>query len=289
MSNVSNPAPGSVSINSTAQRVPSHIILATDFSARCDRAQDRAVQLAIQWNSSLTAVHALSDMLLSDEPSVHDAYRTAAMRNADLLREELACIEGLRSSVIVEDGPVESVILAAMARERAELIITGIARTGPLTRVLIGSTVTALARTSPVPVLVVKKKVLDTNGRAVVATDLSESSRAALLVGFSWFSIRHLTLFHGFDTPYRGLVDDRTTYDRQLEAFAIDKCREFVRDVAGESEVDRVEIIARRGDPVTGLQVQANEADTDLVIAGTHGRTGLNSRPSGQRSVTHPD
>ena len=200
--------------------------------------------------------------------------RTAAMRNADLLREELACIEGLRSSVIVEEGPVENVILAAMGRERAELIVTGIARTGPLTQVLIGSTVTALARTSPVPVLVVKKKVLDTNGRAVVATDLSESSRAALLVGLSWFSIRHLALFHAFDTPYRGFADDRAGYDRQFEASAIDQCREFVRDVAGENEVNRFEIIARRGDPVTGL-LQANEADTDLVIAGTHGRTGL--------------
>ena len=289
MSNVSNPAPGSASINRTAQRVPSHIILATDFSARCDRAQDRAVQLAIEWNASLTAVHALSDMLLSDDPAVHDAYRTAAMRNADLLREELACIEGLRSSVVVDEGAVENVILAAMSRERAELIVTGIARTGPLTQVLIGSTVTALARTSPISVLVVKKKVLDTNGRAVVATDLSDSSRAALLVGLSWFSIRHLALFHAFDTPYRGFADDRAGYDRQFEASAIDQCREFVRDVAGENEVNRFEIIARRGDPVTGLRVQANEADTDLVIAGTHGRTGFDSRPPGQRSVTHPD
>jgi len=233
------------------------------------------VQLAIEWNASLTAVHALSDMLLSEDPAVHDAYRTAAMRNADLLREELACIEGLRSSVVVDEGAVESVILAAMARERAELIVTGIARTGPLTQVLVGSTVTALARTSPVPVLVVKKKVLDTNGRAAVATDLSESSRAALLVGFSWFSLRALALFHAFDTPYRGLVDDTATYDRQFEASALDQCREFIREVVGENEVDKVEIVARRGDPVTGLRVLTNEADTDLVVAGTHGRTGL--------------
>ena len=162
--------PGNNETLAAARREPSHIILATDFSARCDRAQDRAVQLAVGWNASLTAVHALSDMGLTDNTSLRDAYRKAAMRNADLLREELACIEGLRSSVVVEEGPVEAVILAAAGSERAELIVTGIARTGPLTQVLIGSTVTGLARTSPVPLLVVKKKVLDTNERAVVAT-----------------------------------------------------------------------------------------------------------------------
>ena len=63
---------------------PRHIILATDFSARCDRPQNRAVQLAIEWNASLTAVHALSDMGLTNHPSLREAYRTAAMRNSDL-------------------------------------------------------------------------------------------------------------------------------------------------------------------------------------------------------------
>ncbi|MQW97366.1 universal stress protein (plasmid) [Sinorhizobium fredii] len=55
---------------------PSDIILATDFSARCDRAQDRAVQLAIEWNATLTAVHPLSDMGLTNHPSLREAYRT---------------------------------------------------------------------------------------------------------------------------------------------------------------------------------------------------------------------
>lgn len=38
---------------------PRTILLATDLSARSDRALDRAVQLARQWNSKLLIVHAL--------------------------------------------------------------------------------------------------------------------------------------------------------------------------------------------------------------------------------------
>ncbi|TCU30603.1 nucleotide-binding universal stress UspA family protein [Rhizobium azibense] len=254
---------------------PNHIILATDFSARCDRAQDRAVQLAIEWNATLTAVHALSDIGLTTPPSLREAYRTAAMRNAGLLRQELASTEGLRSSVVVEEGPVEAVILAAVAKERAELIVAGIGRTGPLAQVLIGSNATALARTSPVPLLVVKKKVLHTDARIAVATDLSDSSKPALRLALQWFSLRYLTLFHAFDPPYRGWVDDRAPFDRQFEASAIAQCRSFVQDVAGENLDANFDIIVRCGDPVTWLRVLSNEADFNLVVAGTHGRTGL--------------
>ena len=257
------------------RRAPSHIILATDFSARCDRAQDRAVRLAIQWNASLTAVHALTDMALTEDTSVRDAYRRAAMRNAASLREELACVEGLRSSVLVEEGPVDWVVLEITARERAELIVTGIARSGPLAQVLVGSTVTALARKSPIPLLVVKKRVLDTDERAFVATDLSESSKPALMVALRWFGLRRLGLFHAFEPPYRGFAHDSEDYDRQFETISLDQCRDFLREVAGEEAIAKFDMVARRGDPVMGLQVLTNDADTDLVIVGTHGRTGL--------------
>jgi hypothetical protein len=91
-----------------------------------------------------------------------------------------------------------------------------------LAHVLIGSTVNALARTSPVQLLVVKKRVLETQGRAAMATDLSDSSKPALMVGCDG---RRLELFHAFDPPYRGLVDDKAAYDAQFEESAVEKCR----------------------------------------------------------------
>jgi nucleotide-binding universal stress UspA family protein len=124
-------------------------------------------------------------------------------------------------------------------------------------------------------VLVVKKKLLDTDERVVVATDMSDSSKDALTTALRWFSLRKLVLFHGFNPPYRGMVDDKVGYDDQFERTAIGEARDFLGDVAGTDAATKFEIIARRGDPVNGLQVLTNEADTDLVVAGTHGRTGL--------------
>ena len=70
-------------------------------------------------------------------------------------------------------------------------------------------------------------------------------------------------------------MDDRAAYDSQFETSAIENCLDLIRDMAGENADANFDIIARYGDPVTGLQVLVNELDIDLVIAGTHGRTGL--------------
>lgn len=271
---MSNSSPEVVG-NAIDRRLPSHIVLATDFGARCDRAQDRAVQLAMEWNASLTAVHALDDLGLATDTSARDAYRRAVMRSAKRLREDLACIEGLRASVVVDEGAPEAVILALAARERADLIVTGIAGTGPLSLMSIGSTVTALARSSPIPLLVVKKKVLDTNARTLVATDLTASSKLALLVSLNWFSHRYHTLFHAYDAPYRIWVDDKAAYEREFEGSALRECRDFVTEVAGQHALDDFDIAVRWGDAVNALRVLVDEADIDLVIAGTHGRTGV--------------
>jgi nucleotide-binding universal stress UspA family protein len=253
---------------------PSHLLLATDFGARTDRAQDRAVQLALQWNASLTAVHAIDEVTVTDDQSPLEARRTAAHRNAGLLQEEFAAIEGLRASVRVEEGKAQDVLLDVAAKERAELIVTGIAGNGPLGQAIVGSTVIALAQSSPVPLLVVKKKVLDTQGRTVVATDLSEASEPSAQVALRWFSHEKLTLFHAFDPPLRGFVDDKDSYDAEAEVSAIEQCESFLKRV-GVADVPEIEIIARRGDAGDLLGILVDERSIDLVVAGTHGRTGL--------------
>jgi nucleotide-binding universal stress UspA family protein len=40
---------------------PGKLLLATDLSARCDRALERAVSLASQWQAQLTVLHAFEE------------------------------------------------------------------------------------------------------------------------------------------------------------------------------------------------------------------------------------
>lgn len=82
-------------------------------------------------------------------------------------------------------------------------------------------------------------------------------------------------LFHVFEPTYRGFAHDSADYDRQFETTSLDQCRDFLREVAGKEAIAKFDVVAGRGDPVMGLQLLTNDADTDLVIVGTRGRTGL--------------
>jgi len=255
-------------------RLPSHIVLATDFTARCDRAQDRAVQLAMEWNASLTAVHAIHDGSLSAEPLARLASQAAARRNARRLREELATMN-LRSSVQVDIGTPATVVQTVAARERADLIVTGLTTSMLLGDLPFGSTLTALTRSSAVPVLVVKKKVMDGGARTLLATDLSASSRPAMQVALRWFPHAQLGLFHAFDPPYRMWAEDKASYARHFEQSALDECTRFVTEAAGEALQNRFDVSVRCGDVVHALRLLVDEGDVDLVITGTHGRAGV--------------
>ncbi|MEF0941630.1 universal stress protein [Rhizobium sp. BR 362] len=256
-------------------RPPSRILLATDFTARCDRAQHRAVQLATEWDAGLTVVHAVDDVSLSADPSAHAAYKAAACRNARRLREELVVIEGLRSCVHVDIGTPATVIRKRAARERADLIVAGHTRSMLSGELSIGSTLTALARSSGVPVLVVKKKVFETRARALLTTDLTASSGPAMQLALNWFPDTQHRLFHAFDPPYRMWAEDKASYARKFEQSALDECARFVTKAAGAMAQDRFDISVRCGDVVDALRPLVDEADVDLVIAGTHSRTGV--------------
>src|SRR5262249_44726254 len=69
---------------------PSHLVFATDFSARCDRAQDRSIQMALRWNASLTAVHAIDEPQIPGALLPRPSAPMATLRNAARLRDEFA-------------------------------------------------------------------------------------------------------------------------------------------------------------------------------------------------------
>lgn len=265
---------GKLDMANSGDRTPSHLIFATDFSVRGDRAQDRAIQLALQWNASLTAVHAIEDMDIRGDSRPGQNRESMAHRHAEILREELATT-GLRATVAVEHGKSTDVVLDVTARERGEMIVTGIAGNSALGQSILGSTVTELARLSTVPVLVVKKRVTETDDRVVVASDLSEASLPALQMALRSFPPERLTFFHAFDMPYRGWTDDKAGYENQARAAAIEECRRVLAAAAGQAVAASIKIETFCGDAARGLGNYAAAENIDLIIAGTRGHGGV--------------
>ncbi len=249
---------------------PKRILLATDLSCRCDRALDRTVALATEWKGHVVAVHALETPLpVIDAPSwqrTTDARELAARRIRADLRGAAIELE-----VIVERGDAAQLVLEAAERSRCELVVTGIARDETLGRAILGGTVEALLPRSKVPVLVVKSRPRGPYRNVLVATDFSDSSRAALETALAMFSESLVSLFHAYEVPYEGFMHDQMAVRDQVGRDARRECEEFLTRIPA-AKGRHIPIICEYGSPTMLLRDLIEEGGVDLVVAGTQGR-----------------
>lgn len=253
---------------------PSHILFATDFTARCDRAQDRAVQLAVAWGARLTVVHALEPGGAADNAG-HGEIPTLIAREAERLREELSTVEGLAANVIVRRGTPQDLVHDILSQDPAGLIVTGISRNDSLGRAILGSTTATLIRTGGVPVLVVKRRPIDAGDRVVFASDLSENSASAIRTGLGWLRPPAPVLFHVIDPPFRSWAEDKAGYVNQLRTESAAQCRRFLDEAVGTGAAKQFSVIVETGEPPAALAVHVIDADVDMVVVGTEARTGV--------------
>ncbi len=139
------------------------IFVPTDFSACAEEALAVAIELAKKFESHLTLVHACEPptyayMGMVTTPldlvtPVQDAAREALRQAAEALKGKYA-----NSEALLLFGVASVELVAAIEKNHADLVVMGThGRTG-LTHVLLGSIAERLVRTSPVPVLTVRKR-----------------------------------------------------------------------------------------------------------------------------------
>jgi nucleotide-binding universal stress UspA family protein len=258
---------------------PREILLATDLSARCDRALDRAVLLATQWGGHLVALHVL-------EPAVDGGFWNAALdlpswrRPASRAQTAARQLRGAMDerpvpiTALVEEGDPADVILKVAEARGSHLIVTGVARDEMLGRWFTGSTVDRLAARSPVPVLTVRGRARTGYREVLIATDFSESSRRAFDVASEWFKGSRLTLFNAYRAPLSGFANDPRAYRERFRPAIAADCEAFLD--AGRVPADvrkHLNIVLEPGVPQQLLADYVVARDVDLVVVGTHGRS----------------
>lgn len=258
---------------------PKTILLATDLSGRCDRAMDRAAYLAKSWGARLVVLNVLepeydlagpagtADLPSWRRPPEREAVVAAQMRRdlpGDLQGAEIRVVEGAAVATI-----------EAVAREiDAELIVTGIARDETFGRYLLGSTVERLARQTPVPLLIVKNR-LRPYGEVLVATDFSSPSQHALTAAAQFFPGTPLTLLHAWEFPFAGLMD-RPALRREWTAMEKEGCDTFVaQSRLSQDQRQDLQVLVEHGSPDTIVSAYMRDKAVDLVVVGTHGRSGV--------------
>lgn len=248
-------------------RLPLHLTLATDLSARSDRAFDRAVQLAGEWNARLSIVHAAEGYRYGysqDGLSWRWSANPVEWGKAKLRREYRGW-DSVSSELEVTTGNPYDVVKAAALRNDTDVIIGGVARDEPYWRDVLGRLIVELTRTAPAPVLVVKKRLSEPYRRVVVASDLSEAAQAALQLAMRWFSPEVITLYHAIDTVATG---------QSLDEDAVAQCRKWIEKTCGERAAS-LDVVAERGNAPHMLRHYVEDRDVDILIIGTHGRSGV--------------
>ena len=133
-----------------------HILAATDFSTRSQRAVRRAGLLARDTGAELTLVHVVDD---DQPPELVALERREAER---ILGEQIGAMAELRElqprALVVEGDPFDGILRAA-ASASADLVVMGAHRKQLLRDILVGTTIERVIRTGPFPVLMVNQAV----------------------------------------------------------------------------------------------------------------------------------
>ncbi len=264
------------------------ILCGTDFSPHAAAAADAAAALAIRCSEPLELAH----VAVAGEPP--EPARAALAAEAERLR---ALGAEVRAETLT--GPPEAALTAHAERTDARLIVVASLGQRPGGEWTLGSSAERLVVVSKVPVLVVRDAVRLVDWarksrrlRAMVGVDFSTTSDAAVrwLAGLRALHACDAILTHVCWSPgehrrlrIEGPLDLEQPHPEVERALGRDLGARFL-PLGGEGEA-RLQIRSGLGRPADHLLQIATEEGVDLLIVGTHQRTGLSKLWHG--SVSH--
>ena len=250
----------------------SRVVVATDMSARSDRAVERAFQLAGQLDTPVEALLVLDDALPAEllsplEEKAHAQLETVCGR----------CANGRHYSVSVQAGDPTEEILKAAEPAGSTLLVMGPHRPRPFLDGLRETTMQRVVRRTAAPVLLARVPVMGTYDATLALVDFGHTSTAALRLGAALAPEAPITAAHAVHIPYSGMLDATGSAQMDLQAA-------FLSDAEAEDRAWRetqnlpatLEPATRIAQsPAMGLvQEMTRAGQFDLITVGAHGRVG---------------
>lgn len=252
------------------------ILVASDLTAYTDRAFDRAALLAGQSRASIRLVHAIDPGVLPP------AYVARAVREAEAQLEHEVRDSGIDThidiSVKASRGSAETVILEGAEEMQADLIVLGLSHDTSLAGLVRGTTIDKVIRRARCPVLVVKARARRPYARITVALDLAEPSRRALDFALHTFPGTAISIIHVAEaSPAPGAEIPPVSAERRHLVEDMVTARFMAAGRGGPGASDGPTLHFGNGRAVNVLAEQIPRTAPDLVVLGTHGRTGVSN------------
>ena len=250
------------------------ILVATDFSTRSQRALRRAGLLARECDAKLTLVHVVED----DQPrSLVELERREASKFLDEQIHSLAELNGLRCSFLLGSGAAFDGILQTAKISSADLIVMGSHRRQLLRDVFVGTTIERVIRIGTYPVLMVNNAVDHSYQRVLAATDLSEVSSWAIRTSGALGVADNnadLAIVHAFSalTTAKTTLADAAYVDEERRRANADLAA-FI--AANQFRAEKWSRYVELGSPFEVISLVVQEKKPDILILGTHSRSGV--------------
>lgn len=265
------------------------VLVATDLSDAADVAIRAGHELAGS-NKKLVVCHVVLEILRASplfpqavqadtEAMIHAESRAAAA-----VEDRVKALTGRTSKefeIRIESGAADAAILRVAEEVGAALVVTASRGLSGITRMLLGSVAERIVRYAHCSVFVAREHA-KTN-KILVATDLSKSALAAVThaAELAQKNSTELVVLYSLDvmpSPAMGLTVP-------FGGVPIIPPAELVERMRTEAQAGLASIVASlnieaetrvvEGDAASAIIRMAEQINADLVVVGTHGRTGL--------------
>jgi nucleotide-binding universal stress UspA family protein len=265
------------------------LLCATDLSEASDEALRQADQQCTT-GTRLTVLHVEPPLVPTSfagyglpalSPGEIEGMRARAREalEAQVKRVALRCPQ-VDLEIAPATGPAYAEVVRRAEAGNFDLVVVGSHGAGGLERVLMGSVADKVVRYCHAPVLVARRP--PGSGDVLVATDISDGSRQALLAGAREAARRkrNLTVAHclGFPAELMGfgyaplipapppLPESRVAQKQAAE--------ERLQRLLAENRIE-ARIVIDEGDAVAGIVGLAESLPAELIVVGASGKTGL--------------
>ena len=239
------------------------IIVPIDFSEHSEYALKVAAKLSKKNNAELLVLHMLemSDIMLTASEGLQNQkaiyfFKLAEKRFEDFLKKDY--LEDIKAVPIVKHFKVFSEVNDVAKKHDADIIVMGSHGASGVKELFVGSNTERVVRHAEIPVLVVKKELVDVNFKVVVyACDFSEESIASFIKATNLFDKMNSKMY----ITHVNLPNDRFRSSAEIEQSVVN----FLKKAEGN--LDRLERINYVSDYTVedGILSFANKVGADLI------------------------
>lgn len=220
-----------------------------------------------------STVYLLPELSIPTTNALSDEYVGGLIM--EYLQNRAERLEGLKVSTHMTMGDPASEILE-MA-EGADLVVMASHGRGGLGRWLLGSVATKVVRGCTVPVLVIGGKALEegappTFSRFMVPLDGSEVAERAFST-----ACRLAQGLEGALHLYAGVVQVESAHEMALKAnrAGVEHFQDYLQEMAERESRLEIDCTVKETHGKTGIVEFADKIGADLIVMGSHGRTGF--------------